>query len=153
MSAGNVDEYRLKVAFLHNFVSFTEWPARVGTVLNLCVYGPDPFGVDIDKLQGKKVAERSLAVQRMNTVDALGDCHVIFITRPVIGNLPRVLDASRGKPVLTVADTPGAVRDGVTINLTTEQNKIIFEANLGAAHNNGLALSSKLLRLANEVYP
>ena len=149
--ADNQAEYRIKAAFLYNFVSFTEWPATLGTTLHLCVYGPDPFGEDLDKLQGRTVAGRSLAVQRSNSVDALGNCQVVFITRPLIGNLARVLDSLSGKPVLTVADSPGAARQGVALNLGLEQNKVLFEANPGAAH--GLVLSSKLLRLAWEVFP
>ena len=150
--ADNLAEYRLKAAFIYNFVSFTEWPAGLGNVLNLCVYGPDPFGEDLDQLQGRSVAGRSLAVRRINSVDALGNCQIVFITRPVIGNLPRVLDHLRGKPVLTVADSAGVAREGVALNTGTEHSKIIFEANLGAARDNGLILSSKLLRLAKEVY-
>jgi len=150
--ADNLAEYRIKAAFLYNFVSFTEWPAGLGNTLNLCVYGPDPFGEDLDKLQGRSVAGRSLAVRRTNSVDALGNCQIVFISRPVIGNLPRVLDHLRGKPVLTVADSSGVAREGVALNMGTEQNKVVFEANLGAARDNGLILSSKLLRLAKEVY-
>ena len=151
LRADNLAEYRLKAAFLVNFISFTEWPAGMGNKLNLCVYGPDPFGEDLDKLEGKSVAGRRLAVRRMNSADALENCQIVFITRPVFGNLARVLDTLNGKPVLTMADTPGAIHQGVVLNMITEQNKIQFEANLGAAHNNGLVLSSKLLRLAKEV--
>lgn len=150
--ANNLDEYRLKAAVLYNFVSFTEWPAGLGSTLNLCVYGPDPFGEDLDKLQGRSVAGRRLAVRRTNSVDALVNCQVVFITRPVIANLPRVFDTLSGKPVLTVADTPGASRQGVALNMDTEQNRIQFEANPGAARDHGLVLSAKLLRLAKEIY-
>ena len=145
-------EYRLKAAFLYNFVSFTDWPAALGSKLNLCVYGPDPFDEDLDKLQNQNVAGRSLAVQRSKSVDDLRNCQIVFITHPMIGNLPRVLDNLKGKPVLTVADTPGAAREGVILNMVTEQDKIVFEANLSAARSNGLNLSSKLLRLAKDVY-
>ena len=44
----DLPEYRLKAAFLYNFAAFTEWPADVGSTLNLCVYGQDPFGEDLD---------------------------------------------------------------------------------------------------------
>ena len=44
----DLPEYRLKAAFLYNFAVFTEWPADVGSTLNLCVYGQDPFGEDLD---------------------------------------------------------------------------------------------------------
>jgi len=150
--ADTLAEYRLKAAFLLNFVIFTEWPAGVGNTLNLCIFGPDPFGDNLDKLQGKNVAGRILVVRRTNSVSSLADCQVVFITRPVSGSLPRVLDYLDGKPVLTVADTPGAARQGVALGMETEQSKVTFEANLGAARGNGLGLSSKLLRLAREVY-
>ena len=148
--ADNPAEYRIKAAFLYNFVSFTAWPAALGNTLHLCVYGPDPFGEDLDRLQGRTVAGRGLAVHRTNSADALGHCQVVFITRPVIANLARVLDSLSGKAVLTVADSPGAARQGVALNLGLEQNKVVFDANPGAAH--GLVLSSKLLRLAREVF-
>jgi hypothetical protein len=145
-------EYRLKAAFLLNFVTFTEWPAGVGHTLNLCIFGPDPFGDNLDKLEGKSVAGRRLVVRRTNSVSGLADCQVVFITRLASGSLPRVLDYLNDKPVLTVADTPGAARQGVALNMSTEQSRITFEANLVAARSNGLGLSSKLLRLAREVY-
>ena len=150
--ADNLSEYRLKAAFLYNFITFTEWPAGTSNTLNICVYGPDPFGEDLDKLQGKNVAGRSLAVRRTSSVNGLGNCQIVFITRPMIDKLSGALDDLKGRPVLTVADSPGAARQGVAINMGTEQNKVTFEANLGVARSNGLNLSSKLLRLAKEVY-
>ena len=150
--AGNLAEYQRKAAYLYNFVTFDEWPVEMGNTLNLCVYDPGPFGEELDKLQGKYVGGRNLAVKRVNSEDGLGNCQVVFITRPVIGNLPRVLDNLSGSPVLTVADTPGAARQGVTLNMETEQGRVTFAANLGAARSNSLGLSSKLLRLATEVY-
>jgi hypothetical protein len=149
--ADNLAEYRVKAAFLVNFVTFTEWPAGVGTTLNLCVYGPDPFGEELDRFQGRSIGRRSLAVTRVNSVDKLGNCQVVFVTRPAIDNLLRVLDSLSGKPVLTVADSPGAMRQGVALNMGTSQNRVTFEANLAAARGNGLNLSSKLLNLASEV--
>jgi hypothetical protein len=150
--ADTAEEYRLKLAFLYNFASFTEWPATVGATLNLCVYGQDSFGGDLEKLQGRSVAGRSLTVRRTTSLEALANCQVVFIAQPAIGNLPRVLDSLRGKPVLTVADSPGACGQGVMLNMGTAQNRVQFEANLAGARDNGLVLSSKLLRLAKEVY-
>lgn len=146
------DEYRLKVAFIYNFISFTEWPAALIDTLNLCVYGADPFGEELDKLHGRSVAGRALVVRRLGSGESLAVCQIVFITRPMIANLPRLVDQLKGRPVLTVADTPGAARRGVIINMITEQSRIQFEANSASAHDNGLVLSSKLLRLAREVY-
>lgn len=145
-------EYQIKAAFLYNFLAFTEWPAEVGSTINLCVYGPDPFGEHLDKMQGKSAGARSLAVKRVNSVDGLQSCQVVFITRPVIGNLRRVLDNLGDRPVLTVADSQDAALQGVALNMSVEQNKVTFEANLAAARTNRVNLSSKLLRLATKVF-
>ena len=150
-AADGLDEYRIKGGFLFNFATFTEWPAEVGNTLNLCVYGPDPFGAELDRFQGRSVRGRSFMVTRVNSVDKLGSCQIVFITRPAIGNLLRVLDNLSGKPVLTVADSPGAMRQGVALNINTRQSMVTFEANLASARDNGLNLSSKLLNLASEV--
>lgn len=144
-------EYQVKAAYLYNFITFTEWPAATGEGLQVCVYGPDPFGADLDALQGKVVGGRALAVARATTVELLDDCHVVFLTREVIGNLPRVLDRIRGRPVLTIADSVGAARQGVGINMRNDTDRIVFDVNLEAVHAQDLNLSFRLLRLAEEV--
>ena len=149
--AEELPEYRLKAAFLYNFALFTEWPAEVGTTLNVCVYGKDPFGEEVEPLQGKRVGARTIAVHRKSSIDGLKGCEVVFVAPTSVGSLPRVLESLRGSPVLTVADTPGAASQGVALNMNVAQNKVTFEANLQAARGARLTLSSKLLRLATEV--
>ncbi len=149
--ADELPEYRLKAAFLYNFALFTEWPTEVGPTLNLCIHGTDPFGKEIDALQDKSVGARSLAVQRRRVNESLKGCQIVFIAASAIDGLPHVLDGLRDLPVLTVADSPGAARQGVALNMALAQNKISFQANLQAARAAKLNLSSKLLRLATEV--
>lgn len=144
-------EYQLKAAFVYNFASFTEWPSTVGSTLNLCIYGHDPFGPEIDGLNGKSIGARSLVVSRKNQSEALKACHIVFISAPDIHQLPVLLAGIQGLPVLVLADSPGAVRQGVTINMKMAQGRVTFEANLGAARTAGLGLSSRMLRLATEV--
>jgi hypothetical protein len=147
-----LSEYQLKAAFIYNFAVFTEWPAEVGTPLNLCILGPDPFGDEINDLQGKAVGNRTLAVLRKTTNQSISNCHIVFITAQAFRNLPRVLDEIRDRPILTVADSEGAAKRGVALNMAVTQNRITFEASQAAARSNRLTLSSKLLRLATEVY-
>jgi hypothetical protein len=151
-SASDLPEYRLKAAFLFNFALFTEWPAEVGPTLNVCVHGQDPFGDELDALNGRAVGQRRVAVNRKPRIDGLKDCQLVFIAGSAISGLPRVLEALRGLPVLTVADSPGAARDGVVLNMAVAQSKIVFDANLEAARAARVTLSSKMLRLAREVY-
>jgi hypothetical protein len=149
LSAG---EHKLKVASIHNFAQFTQWPAEVGGTLNVCVHGPESLGASIDELQGKSVDERHITVLRRNVGDSLLDCQIVFISMKTISSLPRVLAELHERPVLTLADTPGAAQKGVAINMAIASNKVTFEVNLKAARAARLNLSSKLLRVATEVY-
>lgn len=152
-ASGNaLPEYRLKAAFLYNFALFTEWPAAVGPTLNLCVYGQNPFGAEIDGLEGKAVGARHIAVHRFTSVELLKTCQVVFIARSVADDLPTLLTQLRDLTVLTVADSPGAGDQGVALNMNIVNGKVTFEANLEAARGAQLNLSSKLLRLATKVH-
>ena len=149
--ANELPEYRLKAAFVYNFIAFTDWPAEVAPTLNLCIVGADPFGADIDGLNGKTAQNRTIAVQRKAAHESLRSCQVVFISASAMDHLPRLLETLRGQPVLTVADSAGAMRRGVALNMNVAQGKVSFEANLQAARAQSLGLSSKLLRLATEV--
>jgi hypothetical protein len=149
--ADELPEYRLKAAFIYNFIAFTEWPADAGATLNVCIHGQDPFGAEIDGLQGKTVGSRSIALQRKAGLDALRGCQVVFIAPSAQEQLPRVLGALGGQTVLTIADSPGAMRRGVALNMNVAGGKVTFEANMAAARSGAISLSSKLLRLATEV--
>lgn len=148
---GPADEYRIKAAFLVNFASFTTWPETSAEMLSLCVYGDDPFGAHLDAVVGRKVGQRSLRVVRASSVDALDGCEMVFVSRAMIGNLGRVLDRIARRPVLIVADSPGAVDNGVMLNMDSGAGRISFSANLAAARDHGLTLSARLLNLASEV--
>jgi YfiR/HmsC-like len=147
----DLPEYRLKAAFLYNFALFTEWPADVGATLNLCVYGRDPFGEEINALQGKAVGARRMVVHRVTRVEELTGCQVVFIADASTDGISRVLSTLHGANVLTVADAPGAAKQGVALNMNVVEDKITFEANLAAARAANVKLSSKLLSLATEV--
>jgi hypothetical protein len=144
-------EYQLKTAFLYNFALFTEWPAETGRSLNLCIYGADPFGEELDALQGKPVGQRALTIHRVAGGGSLAGCQIVFISSSEISGLAVVLERLHGSTALTIADSPGAARRGVALNLSVAEDKVAFEANLSAARGARLNLSSNLLRLATQV--
>lgn len=146
-------EYQIKAGFLYNFAVLTNWPADVGESLRLCIYGRDPFGAEIEALNNKAVGARTLTVERRSDLESLKTCQIVFIARSETPRIARVLYVVQGLPVLTVAENPGAAHAGVMLNLGLAQDRVNFEANLGAARKAGLSFSAKLLRLASEVLP
>lgn len=150
--AVELSEYQLKAAFLYNFASFTTWPADVGNTLKLCIHGRDPFGPELDALQGKRVDHRQILIERKPPAGTLGSCQIVFIAGSAANDIPATLESlGSTTPALTIADSPGAARHGVMLNMDVARDKITFAANLKAAQRARLVLSSKLLGLATEV--
>ncbi len=145
-------EYRLKVAFLYNFIAFTEWPNLHSQVLSVCIHGDDPFGENLQYIRQKKNTDYELMIRHTRKSEDLLDCHVVFITRSVIDNVGEIINLLHARPILTIADTPGTSQQGVVLNMAIKDGKVVFEANLASAKKNGLRLSAQLLRFATEVY-
>ncbi|MBS0423433.1 MAG: YfiR family protein [Proteobacteria bacterium] len=145
-------EYRLKVAFLYNFIAYTEWPGQQSVNLNFCIYGDDPFGEHLQHLRGKKTNEQEIVIRHTKTIEDLATCQIVFISHSMVDNLNAILNQLNDKPILTVSDSPNASLQGVAINMSIKEGKVTFEANIASAKRNGLKLSSQLLRFASEVF-
>jgi len=148
-------EYDLKAVFLYNFVTFVEWPKAVrpppGKPIIIGVLGRDPFGKVLDEVvAGETLKENPLEVRRYRTPEAALECHILYISASEAARLPQILDMLRGKPVLTVADMPRFTEAGGIITFATG-DRVQLQVNAGAAQQAGLAISSKLLRVATVV--
>jgi hypothetical protein len=152
-ASAQAPEYDVKAAFLFNFVKFVEWPADAfageRTPVTICVYGNDPFGRALDSVvQGERVGERGLVVERPDALDDLDACHVLFVASSEKNRLAGVLARVKDAPILTVGDTEGFLRAGGIINFVLEGSKVRFLIDPEAAEESGLRISSKLMRLA-----
>ena len=148
-------EYLIKAGFLFNFAKFVEWPAEAfpteETPFVLCVYWKDPFGEIFETIQAKTVRGRKVRVLRCTDGADLPRCHILFVSRFEADGYDQVLSRVGDRPVLTVGETDGFVREGGIINLFTKENRVRFEINVREASRKGLSLSSKLLKLARIV--
>ena len=95
---------------------------------------------------------RSIKVLRIEDAGQLKQCRVIFFSKSAGDNLTGILSSLSAAPILTLADNPGAISQGIAINMNLVNEKIVFEINLGIARKHGLDISSKLLQLATKVH-
>ncbi len=151
-------EYQFKSAFLYNFSQFVVWPAGAfsgaHSQLIIGVVGDDPFGASLDEIvRGQKANNHPLVVQRFRQIEEIKSCHILFVSRSEAGRLNQIVAISRDRNILTVSDIEGFAEHGGMIAFVTENNKIRFKINLGAARAENLTISSKLLRAAEIVTP
>jgi hypothetical protein len=144
-----LDEYRVKAAFLYNFAKFVQWPAQVfknsSTPIAICVLGPSPILRPIEEAVVDKTIEgRAIVVTTRPDIKRANGCQILFVSSA----LPQ--DA-RSMGVLTVGETAGFAAEGGVVNFKIESGRVRFEINQDAAEKSGLKISSKLLSLAEIV--
>jgi hypothetical protein len=149
-------EYQIKAVFLYNFAEFVDWPAGSFSAPNspivIGILGADPFGPSIDDaVRGEKVNGRSITIRRISRMDEVNGCHILFISRSEVPRLGPILEALKGRSILTVSDVEDYCRRGGMIELYTDRNKVRLRVNPRAAKEARLSISSKLLRPAQIV--
>jgi hypothetical protein len=149
-------EYEVKAVFIYNFAKYIQWPASTTADAKrrfvIVVVGKDPFGPVLDEvMRGHSVQGRPVAVRRLERLEDVGNCDILFVASSERVRLQQILEVSRTAPVLTVGDMDQFAQRGGMINLTTEENRIRFEINVKAIERVGLKASSQLLRLARIV--
>jgi hypothetical protein len=76
---------------------------------------------------------------------------MLFITSNMKKRFPKVLDAVKGRTILTVGELDNFCDQGGMINLFRKGKRIKIEINIQAAKKVGLSIDSKLLRIARIV--
>jgi hypothetical protein len=151
-----IDEYKLKAAFIFNFVKFVRWPAgsfsNVKQPTTICILGRNPFeGSLAGTLAGRAIEGRPLIVRHIATAKQTPGCNVLFIGSGEDPRIASVLAAIHTPGTLTIGESDAAGDGGVMIDFKLEGGKIRFDINLDAAERADLKISSRLLSLARSV--
>jgi len=129
---------------------------EAGTETVIGIVGEDPFGNAFAEVEGKydEALGSTLVIVRFGPYHEgmiLTPCHLLFVTDTESENLPSILGAIEGSPVLTVGEEEGFLEAGGMINLLVRRNRLRWEINYAAANAAGIQLSSQLLRNAVRV--
>ncbi len=164
-------EYKVKAAFLVNFIKFVKWPetafAGKDSPWVIGIVGDDPFGEYLDKIvKNKKILGRKITIRRLRPTcaktnrkgepprpsaeltDKLCACHVLFVGHTRVLQARNIIAAINGKPTLSVGQSRDFTIAGGIIRFYIENKKVRFAINPDTARAQQLRISSKLLRLA-----
>ncbi len=147
-----VPEYRLKAAFLVQFLNFVRWPESDSSgAVCIGILGQDPFGDAFAGVEDSNVIGRPLKVKRFRNLGAIETCHVLFVSSSERDRLPEVIAALGDSSTLTVGEAPRFTQAGGMIRFYAKGRRIALEVNPAAAERARLKLSAKLLELATLV--
>ena len=161
-SAQNADssdssEYLIKAGFIYNFAKLVEWPTSAfpqsGNPIVIAVLGNDSFADVLEHaVDGKRIDSHPFSVKRLKWKEFKEcSCHILFLAVQESAHADEIIQSVKTASVLTIAETPGFAKRGGIINFTLQDSKVRFEANVEAAKQSGLIISSRLLSLARIV--
>ena len=156
--AAELQEYELKAAFLYNYALYVEWPDKITAPpkdhFQICLLGSDPFEGHLEKILGpKNVSGKPIRIRKLAKTNEFGSCQMLYISAPETKHLAEILNAAKKYPTLTVSDIPEFTKKGGMINFVLHDNKVRFFINNTVATEDGLKISSQLLKLALNTDP
>jgi len=156
LMAKEVEEYSVKAAFILNFIKFTNWPtasfANADDPYQLCIMGNNAMVDQFKTINGKKIENRPLQVTQLLSSEGCRPCDIIFISRDTPRSVSdKIISNVKGTSVLTIGETKGFAKLGGVINFFSKDDRLYFEINPRAAKEQGISLSSRLLKLAHIV--
>ena len=151
-------ERQVKAAFLYKFAGYVDWPQGVfaasDSPVTIGVLGDDALANELSSLvSGRTSGGRPVAVVRLRVADPLPEVRVLFVAREEYEKLEGVALRAQGRPILIVTEHEDAIGHGAMINFILKGGRVRFEVDLGAVAQGNLALSSRMLAVAQHVLP
>jgi len=155
-NAARASERSVKAAYLYKFAEYVDWPdvslLPAGQPFTIGVLGAAALADDLARMtEDRTLDDRVITVRRVTPSETFDDLDVLFIADGERGNLRALLSPVKGRPILTVTESEGALADGSIINFTVSGERVRFEVSLDAAQASRLKLSSRLLAVAASV--
>ena len=142
----------MKANFLFHFAASNEWPADpVAADFHIAVIGNPRLHQElVDKYALKMIGALPLKIDAYDGIDAFLQRPVgqVVYCEPGAGELLRVAEMLRDKPVLLVADSEDALASGALINFVVIGNRIRYEINAQQAREKGVLIGNKIMSWA-----
>lgn len=145
------EEYEIKAVYLFNLGHFIRWKDEI-TAQNfeICVFGENPFGVNLDYISNKEklIQNHAVSLKYLSKPEDIHDCHVLFISRSAESQFASLFAALKNKPILTVGDTERFVLEGGMVQFYAREGKIRLMIDPQTLEESGLKPSSHLMGIA-----
>lgn len=150
-------EYRVKAAFLYQIAGYVEWPKkafpRPDTPVTIGVIGAEPLAEELSRIvPGRTAGNRPIAVRRLKAPASLDGVHVLFVGHERRSQIAGLAAKAREGAILLVTESEGALAEGGMVNFVVVDGRVRFEVALESVRSSGLALSSRLLAVAQQVH-
>lgn len=153
---GGPDEYRIKAAFLFNFIRFTKWPdgalGKQDDPIRILIVGQDRFGDHLtNTFKGKQLHDRSVVIQHVKDVPKEVVAHLVFASALTSKEEKTLIERCSAKPILLIGDRAGFAVQGACANFYLDEKHVRFQVNTDELKRSNLTMSAQILKLAEIV--
>ena len=145
---------KIKAVFLYNFTRYFEWPVKKkeGNFVIYVIGKNDNLITELKGLSGKKkVGTQDIEIKNSATFDPNISSQIIYVLNDVPKAIGEVASKLKNKGALVVSETPGACKQGSSINFVVIDNKLKFEYHKNNAVKSGLKTNDDFKALAINV--
>ena len=140
---------------MRNFARYVTWPANAfaddRSPWNICILGSDPFGEVLEKtFTGRTEQGRTFEIFRADSLAELPPCQIVFVAYQDAARRRAALTGLKNRPVLTVANASGFLREGGIIRFQVKDH-VELSINLDQARSVSLQIQTKMLEVTHEV--
>ncbi len=146
------DKTTIQAAFLYNFALFTEWPSLPDNAFNICVMANDQILGALASVKNKQIKDHPISIKKLDSYHQAKDCQILFVGNAGHPSMKLIAETIGTAPVLVVAEEGAYDLREVIIALGEQQNRVSFKINRTEAALRSISFSSKLLKLAVQVY-
>jgi hypothetical protein len=139
----------LKSAIVLSFLRYSTWkePGK-GEALQVGVLGRPGLAGTLRRLvEGKSVNNRPIRILEVKNANEVCRCQVLYIASDKRADLQQALQAAHSQHALTIGEADRFLEFGGAVNLLEIDGHMSFEFSLDVLDENGIDISSKLLRL------
>jgi hypothetical protein len=149
-ASGQVKATTIQSVFIYSALKYMEWPDDGSSDFNIAILGESSLFDELAKLAKiKKVGNRNIVVRKVNSVNEVVDCHILFISADKAASLSKVV-SSPNKSILIITETEGAIGKGSDLNFIQRGEKMTFQMSENSLVNKKIKVSSSFSVLAEK---
>jgi hypothetical protein len=159
-------EYQVKSGLLGEIANKQiDWPKEID-IDNLkkpfviAIFGENPIMPYLEQVYSRepkagKIKNKTVVIRQITHVEQIPGCHLLFVSDIRKRLFSKVIEYTRDKPILTMADTEGYASRGIHISFVVEKAPgkpvIGLVINETAVLQSGLEISEDLLNMATNI--
>jgi len=148
-----VKTHQIKAAYLYQISKFVFWPEARKQVdsFQICQLGPDSYGGALQKMVGRKIFNKPVTIETIDTLQKAQQCHLLIISDPAAVKPKSLQKLVSGHSILTVVDGRKHWDKGM-VSFVLENKRVRLHINLSLAKLSGLTFATNLLEVASVIH-